>query len=91
MGDYAVARKEWLIASEEQMRAQTTAEKTRRAAAKTMADLAKVERELEFRSAVRRAWWPTAQLAAHVGACPRRNCASARHWRRPAACSKRRI
>ena len=53
MGEYAAARREWSAVREEEMRARTASEKTRRAAAKTLADMAKVERELEFRMEVR--------------------------------------
>ena len=53
VGEYAAARREWSAVREEEMRARTASEKTRRAAAKTLADMAKVERELEFRMEVR--------------------------------------
>ena len=52
-GEAAAARKEWMTVRVDEMRARTAAEKTRRAAAKAMADVARQERELEIRETVR--------------------------------------
>ena len=101
MGEYAAARREWSAVREEEMRARTASEKTRRAAAKTLADLAKVERELEFRMEVRDfpddasprrdARKSTRALALSLSlARARRNGASARAWRRRGGASARR-